>query len=87
MLELATAMRKNRLRLHISFADFLAEIEARFVILPITSRACARTLSLPESFPNDPGDRIIAATALIEGIPLVTSDRAIRESGAVQTIW
>jgi PIN domain nuclease of toxin-antitoxin system len=32
-------------------------------------------------------DRIIAATALVEGAPLITADLAIQRSNAVATIW
>jgi PIN domain nuclease of toxin-antitoxin system len=32
-------------------------------------------------------DRIIGATALVEGLTLVTADREIRKSRAVPTIW
>ena len=42
---------------------------------------------LADAFPGDPMDRIIAATALTEGIPLVTADERIRRSGVVRTIW
>jgi predicted nucleic acid-binding protein len=33
------------------------------------------------------GDRIIAATALYLGLPLVTKDHKIRELSIIQTIW
>ena len=33
------------------------------------------------------GDRIIGATALVEGLSLLTADRGIRRSRALQTIW
>jgi antitoxin (DNA-binding transcriptional repressor) of toxin-antitoxin stability system len=33
-------------------------------------RACARAISLRATYPNDPADRIIGATALVEGLPL-----------------
>jgi PIN domain nuclease of toxin-antitoxin system len=65
----------------------LQEIEARFVVLPISSRACARTLQLPSSYPKDPADRLIGATALVEGLSLVTADSEIHLSKALATIW
>jgi hypothetical protein len=39
------------------------------------------------AFPKDPADRLIAGTALAQSLPLVTSDRPIRISGALETIW
>lgn len=87
LLELAALFRKGRLRLAISLESFLQEVETRFVVLPITGRACVRSLELPAAYPKDPADRVIGATALVEGLPLLTADREIRRSKAVATIW
>jgi len=87
LLELATLTSKGRIRLSISLESFLREVEARFIVLPITSRACVRALRLPPSYPKDPADRIIGATALVEGLSLLTADRDIRRSKALPTIW
>jgi PIN domain nuclease of toxin-antitoxin system len=87
LLELATLANKGRIRLDISLETFLCEVEARFVVLPITGRACARAVELPAAYPKDPADRIIAATALVEGLSLITADRDIRLSKALRTIW
>jgi PIN domain nuclease of toxin-antitoxin system len=87
LLELATLARKGRIRLDISLESFLEEVEARFVVLPISGRACARALGFPETYPKDPADRIIGATALVEGLSLLTADREIHRSRTVQTIW
>ncbi len=65
----------------------LAEVERRFVILPITANIALQAYALPASYPKDPADRIIGATALVEDVPLLTADRAIRKSKAVPTIW
>jgi PIN domain nuclease of toxin-antitoxin system len=85
--ELSTLFRKKQFSLAVSPESFLSEIERRFVVLPITGRICVGALSLPASYPKDPADRIIGATALIEGLTLVTADAQIRNSRAVPTIW
>lgn len=87
LLELGTLASKGRIHLDISLESFLQEIESRFVVLPISGRACARAMGLPATYPKDPADRVIAATALVEGLSLLTADRAIRRSRTVQTIW
>ena len=87
LMELATLASKGRVRLDISLESFLQEVETRFVVLPITGRAGARAIGLPASYPRDPADRIIGATALVEGLSLLTADRDIRRSRALRTIW
>ena len=87
LLELAILARKGRIRLDISLESFLQEVESRFVVLPISGRACARAMGLPAAFPQDQADRVIGATALVEGLSLLTADREIRRSKTVQTIW
>ena len=87
LMELAILASKGRVRLDISLESFLQEVETRFVVLPITGRACARAIGLPASYPRDPADRMIGATALVEGLSLLTADREIRRSKALQTIW
>ena len=87
LLEITTLHRKNRIQLNAGLETVLAEIEARFVVLPITARVCIRAAALPSSYPSDPADRIIGATALVEGVSLVSADEAIRHSHAVNTIW
>ncbi|MGA8186376.1 MAG: type II toxin-antitoxin system VapC family toxin [Candidatus Sulfotelmatobacter sp.] len=87
LLELMTLTSKGRIRLDISLESFLREIEARFIVLPISGRACVRALGLPATYPKDPADRIIGATALVEGLSLLTAERAIQRSRALHTIW
>jgi PIN domain nuclease of toxin-antitoxin system len=87
LFELARALSRERKHLGISVESALAEVELRFVVLPINSRISLRAFGLPRSYPKDPADRIIGATALVENMPLVTADRAIQDSGLLHTIW
>lgn len=87
LLELATLATKGRIRLDISLESFLQEVESRFVVLPINGRVCARAMGLPPTYPRDPADRIIAGTALVEGLSLITADREIGRSKVLRIIW
>ncbi len=87
LLELATLANKGRIHLSISLESFLQDVEARFVVLPISSRACARAMGFPAAYPKDPADRIIGATALVEGLSLITADREIHRSKLLRAIW
>jgi len=44
LLELATLASKSRIQLDISLESFLQEVESRFVVLPISGRACVRAI-------------------------------------------
>ena len=87
LLEIATIDNKGRIKLSASLEAFLTEIEARFIVLPITGRICVSALALPAAYPRDPADRVIGATALVEGFPLITADDGIRRSKTLKTIW
>jgi PIN domain nuclease of toxin-antitoxin system len=64
---------------------FVAETAVTTCELTVDIAAVAA--HLPPSFPADPFDRLIAATAIVERVPLVTSDVRIQDSGVVKTIW
>ena len=87
LLEIARLGSHGQINLIPDAETVLAEIERRFVVLPITARIALLASELPPSYPKDPADRIIGATALIEDIPLLTADTQIRRSRAVPTIW
>ncbi len=87
LFELARAFARERSHLDISVESALTEVERRFIVLPINSRISLRALGLSPTYPKDPVDRIIGATALVEGIPLITAGREIRNSRALPTIW
>jgi len=87
LLEVASLAGKNRIELEVPLGEFLRTLEDGFTVLPITGRACARTVELPANYSRDPADRIIGATALVEGLTLITADHNIRASRAVPTVW
>jgi PIN domain nuclease of toxin-antitoxin system len=81
--ELANALRKRRLSLHPNpKAWFDAAFRGRSVrVIDITPAISLRTATLPASFQGDPGDRIIAATAIVEDLTLLTHDDELLRFG------
>jgi PIN domain nuclease of toxin-antitoxin system len=85
--ELAWLAENGRLQTTGSVDAFVRETVSRVIVKPMTPEITALAVRLPQNFPRDPADRVIAATAIIEGMPLVTADAAIRQSKVTQTIW
>jgi PIN domain nuclease of toxin-antitoxin system len=87
LLEIARLSSEGQIQLNASLDTFLSDVERRFTVLPISGRVCVRAVSFPATYPKDPADKVIGATALEEGISLVTTDRGIINSHSVSTIW
>lgn len=89
LMELAQMVARGELRVHRPPTEWLGSLvrESALSVRDITTDVAAVAAYLPPDFPPDPFDRLIAATAIVERVPLVTSDTRIRESGVVRTIW
>jgi PIN domain nuclease of toxin-antitoxin system len=88
LLELAWLVEKGRrVETTLSVESFVRLCASKMTVLPITPEIAARAVSCPDSYPKDPQDRLIGATALVEGIQLVTHDKLIKKSGVVPVIW
>lgn len=85
--EVAQLVERGRIQLKVSCESFLHDLASRFVLKHVNVSIAFAAARFAEPYPRDPMDRIIGATALSEGIPLVTADERIRQSGQVQTIW
>ena len=85
--ELAWLAENGRIQVAGSVESFVRETASRVMVEPITAEIAALAVQLPAGFPKDPADRLIAATAMVEGAPLVTADERIRQAKVVRTIW
>jgi PIN domain nuclease of toxin-antitoxin system len=85
--ELSWLMKSNRIPVSTTNDAFLDEVESLFAVVPASPAIARLAMEFPASYPKDPMDRIIGATALDRRVRLVTSDRAIRSSKAVPVVW
>ena len=89
IMEIATLVRRERLRLRVPFEDWLSDIKAlpEVGIRPITADIAAAAGSYGDAVHCDPADRLILATAQLSDAILATADATIRSTRLVQTIW
>ena len=87
--ELTMLVEKQRLRLDRELLPWMqaALADPRMEVLPLTPAVVAAAHQLRGALAGDPGDRLIVATALVEGARLVTRDEKITESGIVPVTW
>ncbi len=87
--EIAVLVAEGRFQVFGTVEAWITKVLERssVIVKEITPAVAALATQFPESFPRDPADRLIAATARAEGIPLVTRDERIRESPLLRTIW
>jgi len=87
--EIATAARRGRLVLATSVAQWLADLRAlpELHFEPVSAHIAELAGSFDDSFPGDPADRIIAATAIALGSTLVTADDRLRRVPRLQALW
>ena len=87
--EVAMLLQKGRVQVATTPLDFLnLLIQAnKITVQSITPQIATISASLPPPLNKDPADRIIVATAIAEGIPLVTADQNLQNSQLFTTIW
>lgn len=87
--ELALLYHHGRLRTSGSIESAIRMIleKSRVQVLEVNPEIAALTTTFPDSFPKDPGDRLIGATARAYGLTLVTQDDRILSSPLIRSIW
>jgi len=87
--ELAWLASHGRIALAIPVSSWLAQLAATVRTVSITPAIATAAVTLPDSFPGDPADRLIYATAVEHGWSLVTKDRRLREHPHPRrvTVW
>lgn len=77
--ELAWLADQERINVSIPISTWLEGLSAQVRTVGTTPAIALAAVALPSSFPGDPADRLIYATAVEHGWPLVTKDRRLRD--------
>ena len=89
LFELAWLFHKNRLRgagtIETSIHKILDDTGVK--VLDITPEIADLSMSFPDTYPKDPGDRLIGATARALGLTLITQDERILASPLIRSVW
>jgi PIN domain nuclease of toxin-antitoxin system len=85
--EIAMLVEKKRITLTRDVLGWLQDAidDTGAEVLPLTPQIAVSATAFLEL--RDPSDRLITATALTHGVPLVTKDERIQRSGVIATIW
>lgn len=86
--ELAVKVRRGKLALPVSVEELTRRLEqtATVELAPVDIPVWLRSTAL-EWDHRDPADRVIAATALLRGLPLLTNDKLLHGCPDLACIW
>lgn len=76
--ELAWMAAHERIILTVPTASWLQQLSGHVRTIGVTPAIALTAVNLPSTFPGDPADRLIYATAVEKGWRLVTKDKKLR---------
>jgi len=84
LVEILYLSEKKRIMVNLEESLDMIQESANYSVVDLTTPIVrfAEKIKYPEIF-----DRLIISTAQYLNVPLITSDKAIRKSGVVETIW
>lgn len=77
--ELAWLAAAERIAVGVPIRSWLESLASGVRSMAVTPSIAATAVELPTTFPGDPADRLIYATAIEHGWQLVTKDRRLRD--------
>ena len=87
--KIAMLMKKRRLSVDVNYQEFIRLVSDsnNYIFKGISPQIAELSTNLFSTTNKDPADRIISATSIIEKANLVTSDKILRRSKKIHTIW
>ncbi len=86
--EIGVKVKRKKLELGVALDELVRRLKRSDVLelVPVDTTIWLRALALDWDH-RDPADRVIVATALAKGVPVLTKDDVIHRSGVVNAIW
>ncbi|KAA3610457.1 MAG: PIN domain-containing protein [Calditrichaeota bacterium] len=86
--ELAQLVKKKRVKLEIDIIRWisLTRKDQRLLLLDLSLDILVQSVQF-DDLHKDPADRIIAATSIVNSIPLITADKKLLQYSKLDTIW
>ena len=87
--EFSMLVQRDRIRIDRSALEWLNDVldVPGVRIVELTPSVAVQSTRLPSTFHNDPADRLIVATALNEGAPLISADHKFVDIPGLELIW
>jgi PIN domain nuclease of toxin-antitoxin system len=77
----------ERIVVTLPIASCLGQLTTQVRTIPVTPAIATTAVSLPSSFPGDPANRLIYATAIENGWPLVTQSSPVSSQVSTKQRW
>ncbi|MFZ0456464.1 MAG: type II toxin-antitoxin system VapC family toxin [Ignavibacteriaceae bacterium] len=87
--EIAMLIKKKKLVIDAAYIEFIKLLKAsnNYIFKELTPEIAELSVNLPSEINQDPADRIICATTILNNSQLVTADKNLRNSKSVKTLW
>jgi PIN domain nuclease of toxin-antitoxin system len=86
--ELGVKVKNGKLDMGLPLSEFVRRLQTSGVVelVPVDTSIWLRTVMLDWNH-RDPADRVIVATALEKGLPLLSRDETLHAYGGVRCVW
>ena len=87
--EISMLIKQKRLIVDDTASGFINLIiqSQNYQIQQITPEIAELSVNFGAEINNDPADRLIAATSILNNTPVITADQNLRDATIVETIW
>jgi PIN domain nuclease of toxin-antitoxin system len=85
--ELGLLINRGRIQGYGTIESSIKQLLEGVTVRSITPEIATLAVQFPDTYPRDPADRLIGATARAEGMTLITRDENIRRSPLLKTVW